>query len=140
MPPRRRGLGDDPNADLIGPAAPPPAATSVTTAARVEEQAAPAPARRAASRPAGPKPAAAARPPAPVRPSPAARPRMRVMVYLEESDGRWLNETVGRARAEGFTQRELGENALIRAGLALLQDLSWPELLATVQRHQAGRS
>jgi hypothetical protein len=65
---------------------------------------------------------------------------MRVMVYLEESDGRWLNETVGRARAEGFTQRELGENAIIRAGLALLQDLSWPELLATVQRQQAGRS
>jgi hypothetical protein len=132
MPQRRRGLGDDPNADLIGPA---PASVPVAATARAETADVPAQTSRPAARP------APAPPPTTGRAAAAAgRPRMRVMVYLEESDGRWLNETVGRARAEGFTQRELGENAIIRAGLALLQDLSWPELLATVQRQQAGRS
>jgi hypothetical protein len=133
MPQRRRGLGDDPNADLLGPAA---ASVPVAATARTETAEVPARPSRATARPT-PAPAA---PPTTVRAAGAGRPRMRVMVYLEESDGRWLNETVGRARAEGFTQRELGENAIIRAGLALLQDLSWSELLATVQRQQAGRS
>ena len=57
----------------------------------------------------------------------------RVMVYLDpETDGRWLNEIVGRARAEGLTQREMGDTEIIRAGLAELQRLSWGQLVERV--------
>src|SRR5215217_7404724 len=63
----------------------------------------------------------------------------RVMVYLDpETDGQWLNEVVGRARAGGLTQRQMGETEILRAGLAELQQLSWAELVKRVtQRPQS---
>src|SRR3954469_11348817 len=62
-----------------------------------------------------------------------ARRWKRVMVYLDpETDGQWLNEAVGRARAEGLTQRQMGETEILRAGLAELQQLSWEELVKRV--------
>jgi hypothetical protein len=62
-----------------------------------------------------------------------ARRWKRVMVYLDpKTDGQWLNEAVGRARAEGLTQRQMGETEILRAGLAELQQLSWEELVKRV--------
>jgi hypothetical protein len=62
-----------------------------------------------------------------------ARRWKRVMVYLDpETDGQWLNEAVGRARAEGLTQRQMGETEILRAGLAELQQLQWEELVKRV--------
>jgi len=63
------------------------------------------------------------------------------MVYLDpETDGQWLNEAVGRARAEGLTQRQMGETEILRAGLAELQQLSWEELVTRVTQRSQSRA
>jgi len=121
MPKRSRGLGNNPLDDLTAA----PAAqedTSVvpeTTNARTESE---------HVQPLSSKKAAA-----------GGRRWKRVMVYLDpETDGQWLNEVVGRARAEGLTQRQMGETEILRAGLAELQQLSWEELVKRVtQRPQS---
>ena len=65
----------------------------------------------------------------------------RVMVYLDpETDGQWLNEAVGRARAAGLTQRQMGETEILRAGLAELQQLSWEELVKRVTQRPPSRA
>ena len=70
-----------------------------------------------------------------------ARRWKRVMVYLDpETDGQWLNEAVGRARAEGLTQRQMGETEILRAGLAELQQLSWEELVTRVTQRSQSRA
>jgi len=121
MPKRSRGLGNNPLDDLTAA----PAAqedTSVvpeTTNARTESE---------HVQPLSSKKATA-----------GGRRWKRVMVYLDpETDGQWLNEVVGRARAEGLTQRQMGETEILRAGLAELQQLSWEELVKRVtQRPQS---
>jgi hypothetical protein len=117
MPKRRsRGLGNNPLDDLTeAPAA--QEDTSVvpeTTNARTES--------------------AHAQPPlSSKKTTGGARRWKRVMVYLDpKTDGQWLNEAVGRARAEGLTQRQMGETEILRAGLAELQQLSWEELVKRV--------
>jgi hypothetical protein len=114
MPKRSRGLGNNPLDDLTaGPA--------------TQEDA---PARTELTR--GEKKAQQALPPSP-KTTGGGRRWKRVMVYLDpETDGQWLNEVVGRARAEGLTQRQMGETEILRAGLTELQRLSWEELVERV--------
>src|SRR5215207_4563404 len=117
MPKRSRGLGNNPLDDLTAA----PAAqedTSITNARNESEQAQPLSSKKTTG---------------------GVRRWKRVMVYLDpETDGQWLNEVVGRARAEGLTQRQMGETEILRAGLAELQQLSWEELVKRVtQRPQS---
>ncbi len=121
MPKRSRGLGNNPLDDLTASPAGQEDTSVVpeTTNAETESE--------------------HAQPPSSKKTAGGARRWKRVMVYLDpETDGQWLNEVVGRARAEGLTQRQMGETEILRAGLAELQQLSWEELVKRVtQRSQA---
>ena len=116
MPKRRsRGLGNNPLDDLTAA----PAAQEGTSVVPETTNA-------------GPE-SEHAQPPSSKKTTGGARRWKRVMVYLDpETDGQWLNEVVGRARAEGLTQRQMGETEILRAGLAELQKLSWAELVKRV--------
>src|SRR4051812_31967812 len=115
MSKRSRGLGNNPLDDLTGaPAAQEslPASTQISKVKNEAQQAQPLPPKKTAG---------------------GGRRWKRVMVYLDpETDGQWLNEMVGRARAEGLTQRQMGETEILRAGLAELQRLPWEELVERV--------
>jgi hypothetical protein len=115
MSKRSRGLGNNPLDDLTAaPAAQesPPASTEISKVKNEAQQAQPLPPKKTAG---------------------GGRRWKRVMVYLDpETDGQWLNEVVGRARAEGLTQRQMGETEILRAGLAELQRLPWEELVERV--------
>jgi len=119
MPKRSRGLGNNPLDDLTAA----PAAqedTSITNARNESEQAQPLSSKKTTG---------------------GVRRWKRVMVYLDpETDGQWLNEVVGRARAEGLTQRQMGETEILRAGLAELQQLSWEELVKRVTQRPQSRA
>jgi hypothetical protein len=115
MSKRSRGLGNNPLDDLTAaPAAQEslPASTEISKVKNEAQQAQPLPPKKTAG---------------------GGRRWKRVMVYLDpETDGQWLNEVVGRARAEGLTQRQMGETEILRAGLAELQRLPWEELVERV--------
>src|SRR5215212_4186378 len=124
MPKRSRGLGNNPLDDLTAAA---PAAqestpeSTETTKVKSEAQ--------------------QAQPLSPKKTAGGGRRWKRVMVYLDpETDGQWLNEVVGRARAEGLTQRQMGETEILRAGLAELQQLSWEELVTRVTQRSQSRA
>jgi hypothetical protein len=115
MPKRSRGLGNNPLDDLTASPATQedtPESTEIRNEKNEAQQ----------TQPLSPKKTAG-----------GVRRWKRVMVYLDpETDGQWLNEVVGRARAEGLTQRQMGETEILRAGLAELQQLSWEKLVERV--------
>jgi hypothetical protein len=116
MPKRSRGLGNNPLDDLTAPPAVQENTSAPAETTNVKDES-------KQAQPLSSKKAAGGR----------ARRWKRVMVYLDpETDGQWLNEVVGRARAEGLTQRQMGETEILRAGLAELQQLPWEELVKRV--------
>jgi hypothetical protein len=124
MPKRSRGLGNNPLDDLTQAAAVQESTPATTESSTVQED------------DAGQEQSVS-----PTKTAKRARRWKRVMVYLDpETDGRWLNEVVGRARAEGLTQRQMGETEILRAGLAELQHLSWEELVEKVTQRPHSRA
>ena len=124
MPKRSRGLGNNPLDDLTQAAAVQESTPATTESSTVQED------------DAGQEQSVS-----PTKTAKGARRWKRVMVYLDpETDGRWLNEVVGRARAEGLTQRQMGETEILRAGLAELQHLSWEELVEKVTQRPHSRA
>lgn len=115
MPKRSRGLGNNPLDDLTAAPATQEETPTLTEGTNVENE------------------VQKVQPLPPKKTVGGGRRWKRVMVYLDpDTDGRWLNEVVGRARAEGLTQRQMGETEILRAGLAELQRLSWEELVEKV--------
>src|SRR5438309_3666079 len=115
MSKRSRGLGNNPLDDLTAAPAAQESTPANTESSKIINE------------------AQQAQPLAPKKTAEGGRRWKRVMVYLDpETDGQWLNEVVGRARAEGLTQRQMGETEILRAGLAELQRLPWGELVERV--------
>jgi hypothetical protein len=125
MPKRSRGLGNNPLDDLTASSAVQDNTSATTEISKVQDDALEEQSLSQKKEVAGG----------------GARRWKRVMVYLDpETDGRWLNEVVGRARAEGLTQRQMGETEILRAGLAELQHLSWEELVKRVTQRPRPRA